>query len=151
MRHKKSGRKLGRTACHRKAMLRNMARSLLIHERIRTTEHKAKELRGVVEHLVTLAQTDSLHARRLAYKVLENHQLVARLFNDIAPRFSGQAGGYTRVVKLGLPRVGDCASMAIIELTKLAGEAAVAETPAKATPATPAQPAADDDAAQPQA
>jgi Ribosomal protein L17 len=66
-------------------MLRNMARSLFIHERIRTTEHKAKELRGVVEHLVTLAQTDSVHARRLVYKVLENHQLVARLFNEIAP------------------------------------------------------------------
>ena len=111
MRHNKSGRKLGRTAAHRKAMLRNMARSLLIHERIRTTEHKAKELRGVVEHLVTLAQTDSVHARRQAYQVLENHQLVARLFNDIAPRFSGQPGGYTRVVKLGLPRTGDCAPM----------------------------------------
>ena len=87
MRHKKSGRKLGRTTSHRKAMLRNMARSLLIHERIRTTEQKAKELRSVVEPLVSLAQTDSLHARRLAYKVLENHQLVARLFDDIAPRF----------------------------------------------------------------
>ena len=92
-------------------MLRNMARSLLIHERIRTTEHKAKELRGIVERLVTLARTDTVHARRLAYKVLENHQLVARLFNDIAPRFAGQPGGYTRVVKLGLPRAGDCAPM----------------------------------------
>ena len=123
MRHNKSGRKLGRTAAHRKAMLRNMARSLLIHERIRTTEHKAKELRGVVEQLVTLAQTDSVHARRMAYKVLENHQLVARLFNEIGPRFQGQPGGFTRVVKMGLPRAGDCAPMAIIELTKLNGEA----------------------------
>jgi large subunit ribosomal protein L17 len=114
-------------------MLRNMARSLFIHERIRTTEHKAKELRGVVEHLVTLAQTDSVHARRLVYKVLENHQLVARLFDEIAPRFKGQPGGYTRVVKMGLPRTGDCAAMAVIELTKQAGEQAaraVAETPA---------------------
>ncbi|MYL81693.1 50S ribosomal protein L17 [Desulfovibrio aerotolerans] len=123
MRHKKSGRKLGRTASHRKALMRNMARSLLIHERIRTTEHKAKELRGVVENLVTLAQTDSVHARRMAYKVLENHQLVARLFNEIGPRFQGQPGGFTRVVKMGLPRAGDCAPMAIIELTKLNGEA----------------------------
>ena len=123
MRHKKSGRKLGRTAAHRKALMRNMARSLLIHERIRTTEHKAKELRGVVENLVTLAQTDSVHARRMAYKVLENHQLVARLFNEIGPRFQGQPGGFTRVVKMGLPRAGDCAPMAIIELTKLNGEA----------------------------
>lgn len=136
MRHKKSGRKFGRTTPHRKSMLRNMARSLLIHERIRTTEHKAKELRGIVENLVTLARTDSVHARRLAYKVLENHQLVARLFNEIAPRFNGQPGGYTRVVKLGLPRAGDCAPMAIIELTKLAVAAAKAEAPkAAATPA----------------
>jgi len=127
MRHNKSGRKLGRTAAHRKAMLRNMARSLLIHERIRTTEHKAKELRGVVEQLVTLAQTDSVHARRMAYKVLENHQLVARLFNEIGPRFTGQPGGYTRVVKMSMPRAGDCAAMAVIELTKLAGAAPVAK------------------------
>ena len=127
MRHNKSGRKLGRTAAHRKAMLRNMARSLLIHERIRTTEHKAKELRGVVEQLVTLAQTDSVHARRMAYKVLENHQLVARLFNEIGPRFTGQPGGYTRVVKMSIPRAGDCAAMAVIELTKMAGAAPAAQ------------------------
>lgn len=138
MRHKKSGRKFGRTTPHRKSMLRNMARSLLIHERIRTTEAKAKELRGVVEHLVTLARTDSVHARRLAYKVLENHQLVARLFNDIAPRFANQPGGYTRVVKLGLPRAGDCAPMAIIELTQAAP--ATAEAP---KPAETVQPPAD--------
>jgi large subunit ribosomal protein L17 len=117
-------------------MLRNMARSLLIHERIRTTEHKAKELRGIVEHLVSLAQTDSVHARRLVYKVLENHQLVARLFDDIAPRFSGQPGGYTRVVKLGLPRTGDCAPMAVIELTKSATVESKTAAPVK--PETPA-------------
>jgi len=153
MRHKKTGRKFGRTTPHRKSMLRNMARSLLIHERIRTTEAKAKELRGVVEHLVTLARTDSVHARRLAYKVLENHQLVARLFNDIAPRFTNQPGGYTRVVKLGLPRAGDCAPMAIIELTQFAAAPATApktaapapspaDTPAPEAPApeTPTQP-----------
>jgi len=151
MRHKKSGRKLGRSTAHRKAMLRNMARSLFIHERIQTTEHKAKELRGVVEPLVALAQTDSVHARRLAYKVLENHQLVARLFNDIAPRFSGQPGGYTRVVKLGLPRTGDCAPMAVIELTKMAGEPTKTEAPAKAVPVAPAQPAPEDAGEQPQA
>ena len=137
MRHKKSGRKLGRTAAHRKAMLRNMARSLLVHERIRTTEHKAKELRGVVENLVTLAQTDSVHARRMAYKVLANHQLVARLFDEIGPRFQGQPGGFTRVVKMGLPRAGDCAPMAVIELTKQAGETAAAPK-AEAAPAAPA-------------
>lgn len=134
MRHKKSGRKFGRNSSHREAMLRNMARSLLIHERIRTTEHKAKELRGVVERLVTLAQTDSLHARRLAYKFLANHQLVARLFDEIGPRFRGQPGGYTRVVKMGLPRAGDCAPMAIIELTRLAGETAPTVAPKKEAP-----------------
>jgi large subunit ribosomal protein L17 len=145
MRHKKSGRKLGRTTPHRKAMLRNMARSLLIHERIQTTEHKAKELRGVVENLITLARTDSLHARRLAYKVLENHQLVARLFDDIAPRFAGQPGGYTRVVKLGLPRAGDCAPMAVIELTRAPGETAKASAPKTIeTPTAPAEPAPAD-------
>ena len=144
MRHKKSGRKFGRTASHRKAMLRNMARSLLVHERIRTTEQKAKELRGVVEQLVTLSQTDSLHARRLAYKVLENHQLVARLFDEIGPRFRGQPGGYTRVVKMSLPRAGDCAPMAIIELTQQAGTQTPAAKPAPAAPAAePAAPAAD--------
>ena len=146
MRHKKSGRKFGRNASHRKAMLRNMARSLLVHERIRTTEHKAKELRGVVESLVTLAQTDSVHARRLAYKVLENHQLVARLFDEIAPRFRGQPGGYTRVVKMGLPRAGDCAPMAIIELTKRAGETAAAQAPqpVETVAPAPAAPAASE-------
>ncbi|EHJ49231.1 ribosomal protein L17 [Solidesulfovibrio carbinoliphilus subsp. oakridgensis] len=132
MRHKKSGRKFGRNSSHREAMLRNMARSLVIHERIRTTEHKAKELRGVVERLITLAQTDSLHARRLAYKFLANHQLVARLFDEIGPRFRGQAGGYTRVVKMGLPRAGDCAPMAVIELTRMAGETAPAKAPQEA-------------------
>lgn len=138
MRHNKSGRKLGRNAPHRKAMFRNMARSLLIHERIRTTEHKAKELRGVVEQLVTLAQTDSLHSRRLAYKVLENHQLVARLFDEIGPRFRGQPGGYTRVVKMGLPRAGDCAPMAVIELTKRTGDTTDADAAKKTAPVDPA-------------
>jgi large subunit ribosomal protein L17 len=130
MRHNKSGRKLGRNAPHRKALFRNMARSLLTFERIRTTEAKAKELRKVADGLVALSQTDSLHSRRLAYKVLENHQLVAKLFNEIGPRFAGVHGGYTRVVKLGLPRVGDCAPLAIIELTRRAGE-----TPAGSPPA----------------
>ena len=152
MRHNKSGRKLNRNSSHRSAMFKNMARAVLTFETIRTTEAKAKELRGVVEHLVTLARTDSVHARRLAYKVLENHQLVARLFNDIAPRFTTQPGGYTRVVKLGLPRAGDCAPMAIIELTQFAAAPATApktaapapspaDTPAPEAPApeTPAQ------------
>ncbi len=132
MRHNKSGRKLGRNSSHRNAMFRNMVRSLLTYERIRTTEAKAKELRKVAEKLITLACRDDLHARRQAYKVLENHQLVKKLFDDIGPRFKEQNGGYTRIAKLGLPRAGDCAPMAIIELTRAAGETGPAPKAAKA-------------------
>lgn len=138
MRHNKSGRKFNRTNSHRKAMLRNMVRSLLTYEHIRTTEPKAKELRSVAEKLITLALRNDLHSRRLAYKTLENHQLVQKLFDEIGPRFNG-GGGYTRIVKLSEPRKGDCAPMCIIELTKRAetseapaapaAEAAPAETP----------------------
>jgi large subunit ribosomal protein L17 len=99
-------------------MFRNMARSLLTYGQIKTTETKAMELRKVADQLVTLGLRNDLHARRLAYKVLENHQLVQKLFDEIAPRFNGGGGGYTRVYKLGLPRVGDCAPMAVIELTR---------------------------------
>jgi len=155
MRHNKSGRKLGRNAPHRKAMFRNMARSLLTYERIRTTEAKAKELRKVVENLVTLALRNDLHSRRLAYKVLENHTLVVKLFEEIGPRFIGVPGGFTRVVKLGEPRTGDCASMAVIELTRQAGEAKKEETkPAKAKaekPAASKPAAAEEPAAEPAA
>ncbi|MEF3697536.1 50S ribosomal protein L17 [Desulfolutivibrio sp.] len=142
MRHNKSGRQLGRNASHRKALFRNMARSLLTFERIRTTEAKAKELRGVVEGLIALTQSDTVHARRLAYKVLENHQLVAKLFNEIGPRFVDIHGGYTRVVKLGLPRAGDCAPLAIIELTQRSGAPATSKSvsvEAKNTPAPEAK------------
>ena len=118
MRHKKSGRKLGRNPSHRKALLRNMAKALLINSRITTTEAKAKTLRGVVEPLITLALKNDLHARRQAYQVLGDHQLVKRLFDDIGPLFAGGGGGYTRVVKLALPRKGDAAPLAVIELTK---------------------------------
>ncbi|WP_022660837.1 50S ribosomal protein L17 [Paucidesulfovibrio longus] len=127
MRHRNSGRKLNRTNAHRKALMRNMALALLTHERIRTTEAKAKELRKVVESLVTLALRDDLHSRRLAYKALNNHQMVQRLFDEIAPRFKDGNGGYTRILKLALPRRGDNAPMVVIELTKLAEAAAPAE------------------------
>ena len=108
-------------------MFRNMARSLLTYGRIRTTETKAKELRKVVDRLVTLALRNDLHAMRLAYKVLENHTLVKKLFEEIGPRFVGVQGGFTRVVKLGLPRPGDAAPLAIIELTRGVDEAAKSE------------------------
>lgn len=127
MRHKKSGRKFNRTPAHRKAMFRNMTRALITHERIRTTEAKAKELRGVVEKLVTIALRNDLHARRQVYKVLENHSLVQKLFDEIAPRFQGVPGGYTRTLKLGLPRPGDAAPLALIEFTRQADTAGSAK------------------------
>lgn len=147
MRHNKSGRKLNRNSSHRSAMFKNMARAVLTFETIRTTEAKAKELRGVVDSLITLALKDDLHARRQAYRVLGNHQLVKRLFDEIGPRYAGGQGGYTRIVKLSQPRVGDAAPMVVFQLTKLAEKKEeAAETPkaeAKALETTAAAPAAD--------
>ncbi|MBE6441684.1 MAG: 50S ribosomal protein L17 [Desulfovibrio desulfuricans] len=120
MRHSNSGRKLSRTPAHRKALLQNLAKALLIHGKIRTTEMKAKELRRVVEPLITLAKRNDLHARRQAYRVLNDHALVKRLFDEIGPLFAGVPGGYTRILKLALPRKGDNAPMAIIELSRTA-------------------------------
>ncbi|WP_320009114.1 50S ribosomal protein L17 [Maridesulfovibrio sp.] len=134
MRHNKSGRKFNRSGSHRKAMLKNLVRSLLTYEHIRTTEPKAKELRSSCEKLITLALRNDLHSRRLAYKTLENHGLVKKLFDEIGPRYEGGGGGYTRIIKLAEPRKGDCAPMCIIELTKraVAEEAAATEAPAEA-------------------
>ncbi len=130
MRHSNSGKKLSRNPSHRKALLRNMSKALLTHGRIRTTEVKAKELRGVVESLITLARRNDVAARRQAYRELGSYQLVQKLFDDIAPRFAGVPGGFTRVVKLAMPRRGDCAPMAIIELTRQAAAEAPAEAQA---------------------
>ena len=124
MRHNNSGRKLGRNPSHRKALFMNMAKALLTYGRITTTEAKAKDLRGVVEPLITLARRNDLHARRLAYQQLGDHQLVKRLFDEIAPKYAGEPGGYTRVIKLALPRRGDSAPMAIIELIEKEAPAA---------------------------
>ena len=115
-------------------MFKNMARALLTYEQIRTTEAKAKELRRIVDKLITLALRNDLHARRQAYKVLGSHQMVQRLFDEIGPRFEGGKGGYTRIMKLSQPRKGDCAPMVIIELTKKAAEAA-SEAKAEEKPA----------------
>ncbi len=131
MRHKNSGRKLGRTPAHRIALFRNMAKALLVYGRITTTEAKAKELRGTVEPLITLGLKNDLHARREAYRRLGCHKLVKRLFDQVAPAFSGVAGGFTRIVKLSQPRPGDNAPMAVIELTH--GAPVLTET--KAAPA----------------
>lgn len=126
MRHSNSGKKLSRTPAHRKALFRNLAKALLTHGKIRTTEVKAKALRRVVEPLITLALRNDLHSRRLVFRYLGNHQLVKRLFDEIAPVFAGVPGGYTRVLRLATPRRGDNAPMAVIELTRSADVPAAA-------------------------
>ncbi len=115
MRHRKSGRRLGRNSSHRKAMFRNMATSLLCHETIRTTLPKAKELRRVVEPLITLAKEDGVANRRLAFDRLRDKEAVGKLFKDLGPRFKDRPGGYLRILKTG-PRPGDAAPMAIVQL-----------------------------------
>jgi len=115
MRHLKKGRKLGTDASHRKAMLRSLAIALFTNERIKTTEAKAKEARVISEKLITLAKRGDVHARRQAMAELGDKELVRKLFDDIAPRFEGRDGGYTRILKLG-PRKGDSAPMVILEL-----------------------------------
>jgi large subunit ribosomal protein L17 len=115
MRHLKSGRTLGRKSSHRKAMYRNMAASLIEHETIRTTVPKAKELRRVVEPLITLAKKDGVANRRLAFDRLRNKQTVGKLFNELGPRFKERPGGYLRILKIG-HRPGDAAPMAIVQL-----------------------------------
>ncbi|HIU18179.1 MAG TPA: 50S ribosomal protein L17 [Candidatus Avidesulfovibrio excrementigallinarum] len=127
MRHNNSGKKLGRTPSHRKALFCNMAKALITYGKIRTTEVKAKELRRVVEPLITLALRNDLHARRLAYQQLGDHAMVKRLFDEVAPVFAGVPGGYTRITRLALPRKGDCAPMAIIELVTPAKQEAAAK------------------------
>ncbi|MDR1685626.1 MAG: 50S ribosomal protein L17 [Desulfovibrio sp.] len=135
MRHRKSGRKLGRNPAHRKALLRNLAKALIISSRITTTEAKAKDLRGVVEPLITLALKNDLHARRQAYRVLGDHRLVQRLFDDFGPLFNAGGGGYTRVVKLPVPRRGDAAPLALIEFTRKPAVISLSEGKKPAAPA----------------
>jgi len=119
MRHRNSGRQLSRNSSHRHALLRNMATSLLRHETIRTTVPKAKELRRVIEPLITLAKVDSLAKRRLAYARLRDVSIVEKLFVDLGPRFKARAGGYTRILKME-PRPGDNADMALMQLVDAA-------------------------------
>jgi len=126
MRHRKSGRRLGRNSSHRKAMFRNMAVSMMMHETIRTTVPKAKELRRVVEPLITLAKEDSVANRRLAFDRLRDKDVVGKLFKDLGPRFKERPGGYLRILKTA-PRPGDNAPMAIVMLTDKAPAEAAAE------------------------
>ncbi len=115
MRHRAKGRQLSRTASHKKALLANLATSLFRHERIVTTEAKAKELRPYAEHLITLARRGDLHARRQVERRIKDREVTHRLFKDLGPRFAARPGGYTRIIKLG-HRVGDGAEVARIEL-----------------------------------
>jgi len=115
MRHRKSGRHLNRTSSHREAMFRNMACSLIEHEMIKTTLPKAKELRRVAEPLITLAKSDSVANRRLAFSRTGDKSVVGKLFSEIGPRYAERPGGYTRILKCGF-RAGDSAPMAFVEL-----------------------------------
>lgn len=115
MRHRLSGRQLNRTSSHRQAMFRNMAASLIEHEIIKTTLPKAKELRRVAEPLITLAKTDSVANRRLAFNRLRSKEVVGKLFTQIGPRYEARPGGYLRIIKCGF-RTGDKAPMAYVEL-----------------------------------
>jgi len=115
MRHRQSGRKLNRNSSHRKAMFSNMAASLMRHEVIQTTLPKAKELRRVAEPLITMARTDSVHKRRLAFSRLRDREVVTKLFNELGPRYKDRPGGYLRILKTGF-RTGDKAPMALVEL-----------------------------------
>jgi large subunit ribosomal protein L17 len=117
MRHRKSGRALGRTSSHRVALMRNMSKSLIEHEQIRTTVPKAKELRRVVEPLITLAGKDSVANRRLAFSRLRDEAIVAKLFTDLGPRYRERPGGYLRILKAGF-RPGDNAPVAIVQLVE---------------------------------
>ena len=115
MRHRAKGKQLSRTSTHKKALLRNMAMSLFLHEKIVTTTAKAKELRPFAERLITLARRGDLHARRLAERKIQDRDILKRLFSEIGPRFASRPGGYTRILKMA-HRVGDGAETARIEL-----------------------------------
>ncbi|MFQ5598579.1 MAG: 50S ribosomal protein L17 [Nitrospiria bacterium] len=117
MRHRKSGRPLGRNSAHRRALYRNLVTSFLQHGRIETTEAKAKELRPIAERLISLGKRGDLHVRRMAASYIFNRSVTTQLFSDIAPRFIDQNGGYTRLLKTRI-RKGDASQMTVLELTK---------------------------------
>ena len=129
MRHRKSGRQLNRNSSHRSAMFQNMTVSLLRHEIIKTTLPKAKELRRIAEPFITMAKTDSVHKRRVAFNRLRDRDMVTKLFNELGPPYKERPGGYVRILKMGF-RAGDNAPMALVELVhrpEIAVEAALAE------------------------
>lgn len=132
MRHRKSGKKLGRNTSHRKAMMRNMVTSFFDTEKITTTDARAKELRKMAEKLITMARRGDLHSRRLIMQVVRDGKIVAKLFDTIAPRYADRPGGYTRIIKLG-HRAGDNAALSMIELVQeeLAAKPKKKKAPAK--------------------
>lgn len=127
MRHRNTGRQLSRNGSHRRAMLRNMTNSLLRHEQIRTTVAKAKELRRVVEPMITLAKEDSLHHRRRAFDRLRDREIVTKLFEDLGPHFKERPGGYLRILRNGF-RAGDNAAMAVVQLVERGDQASTEES-----------------------
>ncbi len=143
MRHAKAGRRLGRKSSHRIAMFRNMVTSFFIHEKITTTDSKAKEIRPIAEKLITLGKRGDLHSRRLAAAYIRDAKTVAKLFTQIAPRYQERDGGYTRIIKLGV-RPGDNAEISILELVE---ETLVKKAP-KAQPVRTAPPVAPVQVAQ---
>src|SRR5262249_42001314 len=129
MRHLKAGRKLNRNSAHRKALFRNLVTSILDHERVQTTDAKAKALRPFVDHMITLGKRGTLHARRQALAFIRSEDVVKKLFEDVAVRFKERPGGYTRIIKLGVRR-GDSAPLSLVELVDR-GEAAKSEAEKK--------------------
>jgi large subunit ribosomal protein L17 len=130
MRHGVAGVKLGRSPAHRRALFRNLVTELLEHEVVRTTDAKAKELRRWGDRMITLGKQGTLHARRRAASLIRRQSVVKKLFDEIAPRFDGRSGGYTRVVKLG-HRHGDAAPLSLVELVERAGEKSEKAAPKK--------------------
>jgi large subunit ribosomal protein L17 len=139
MRHRRSGRKLGRDASHRKALYANLASALIEHGRIKTTVAKAKEVRPIAEQMITLGRRGDIAARRQAIKYLRSQEIVHKLFSEVAPRFADRPGGYSRIVRLG-PRLGDAAEMVYLELVDYVPPA-VSAVPAAREPAEAAAPA----------
>ena len=140
MRHRRSGRKLGRDAPHRKALYANLASALIEHGRIKTTAAKAKEVRPIAEQMITLGRRGGVPARRQALAYLRSQDVVHKLFSEVGPRFAGRPGGYSRIVRIG-PRLGDAAEMVYLELVDHVPEAPAAPLPAREEPEPEPEPA----------